>query len=238
MRPLWIGGLAAIAGAAAGVVGSAAASEVTDKVAVEKIVHDYLLAHPEILTEAMGKLQERQAATAIQAERGAIETPFAGAWAGAEHPRVTLVMFSDYSCIYCHKSAPDIERLLAEVPDLKVVWREIPVLGPQSVVAARAALEAAREGKYLAFHRALFASARPDDATIAAAARKVGLDPAKLSAGGKGDDVTKEIGDNLHLAAKIGVDGTPAFVIGDQMLSGAVGYDALRKAVDKARAAA
>jgi len=237
MRTLWIGGLAAVAGAAAGVVGSAAASEVTDKATIEKVVHDYLLAHPEILTEAMGKLQERQAAASIQAERAAIETPFAGAWAGSAKPRVTLVMFSDYSCIYCHKSAPDIERLLAETPDLKVVWREIPVLGPQSVVAARAALEAAREGKYLAFHRALFASARPDDATIAAAATKVGLDPAKLSARGKGDDVTKEIGDNLHLAAKIGVDGTPAFVIGDQMLSGAVGYDALRKAIDKARAA-
>lgn len=238
MRTVWIAGLAGVVGATVGVVGSAAASEITDKAAIEKIVHDYLINHPEVLTEAAEKLQEKRMTAAIDADRAAIETPFAGAWAGAAKPRVTLVMFSDYSCIYCHKSAPDIERLIADVPDLKVVWREIPVLGPQSIVAARAALQAAKEGegRYLAFHRGLFAGARPDDATIAAVAKKAGLDPAKLASGGKSDDITREIGNNVRLAQKLGVDGTPAFVIGDQMMSGAVGYDTLRKAVDAARA--
>lgn len=236
MRPGLAVALAGLAGLTAGVAGSRAVAEsIGDKAAIEKIVHDYLLAHPEVLPEAMARLQERQTATAIAGDRAAIETPFAGAWAGSAAPKVTLVMFTDYSCGYCRASAPDIDRLLAEEPDLKVVWREIPILGQQSLVAARAALAAAKQGRYLGFHRGLFAAGRPDDATIGQVARTNGLDPGSLAAAGKADDVTREIASNVKLAGKLGVDGTPAFVIGGQMLGGAVGHDALKKAIDAAR---
>jgi protein-disulfide isomerase len=228
--------LIGVAGLTTGFVGArAVAGEAIDRAAMEQVIHDYLLAHPEVIPEAMMKLQERRAAIAIAAERSAIETPFAGAWAGNPKPRVTLVMFSDYSCGYCRASAPAIDRLLAEEPDLKVVWREIPVLGAQSVVAARAALGAARQNHYPGFHRGLFAAGRPDDAAIAAVARANQLDPKTVVEGGKSDDVTREIAGNLKLAARLGIDGTPAFVIGDQLLSGAVGHDALKAAVAAAR---
>jgi protein-disulfide isomerase len=230
--------IAGVAGLALGAAGSCAvAGDVTGKAAIEQVVHDYILAHPEILTEAMLKLQERSSAGAITAERSALETPFAGAWAGSAKPRVTLVMFTDYACTYCRASAPDISRLLVSEPDLRIVFREIPILGPQSLAAARAALTMAKQdqGKYWAFHRGLYAAGRPDDATIAGLAAKAGVDPRTLAEQGKADDITTEIASNLKLAGRIGVDGTPGFVIGDRLLSGAVGYDKLKAAVDAAK---
>jgi predicted DsbA family dithiol-disulfide isomerase len=203
--------------------------------AMEATVHDYILGHPEILPEAMHRLEMREAAKGISAERRAIETPFASAWAGNPRGDVTLVMFTDYSCGYCRASAPDVKRLLAEDSRLKVVWREIPILGPDSETAARAALAAARQGKYLAFHQAIFAGGRADPARVVAVTREVGLDAGKLAADESGADVQHEIAANLALAGRLGVSGTPAFVIGDQILSGAVGYDALVKAIAEAR---
>jgi protein-disulfide isomerase len=237
MRRTAIGlGLAGLAGAAVGAVGVRATTDPVDRAAIERIVHDYILAHPEILPEAMERLQAQTATKAIAAERLALETPFAGAWAGNPQGDVTLVMFSDYSCGYCKASAPDIERLLREDPKLRVVWREIPVLGPQSEVAARAALAAAQQGRYLPFHRALFAGGRPDDRALAAAAAKAGgIDGARLKADGAGAAVTREIHANLDLAGRLGIGGTPAFVVGDRLLSGAVGYEALAEAVKGAR---
>lgn len=228
--------LAGAAGLGVGVVGTRAiAGEVADKAAIERIVHDYILAHPEIIPEAMTRLQGKRTSDAITAQRAEIETPFGGAWAGNAKPAVTLVMFSDYNCIYCRQSAPIVEKLLADNPDLKVVWREIPVLGAGSVTLARAALVAARQDKYLAFHRGLFASSRPDEGTVAAIAKANGLDAKRIGEQGKGDDITREIANNLRLASALGVDGTPAFVVGGELLSGAVGYDALKKAIDEAR---
>lgn len=234
---MWlVAGAAAVAGLASGVIGTrAVAGEQVDKAAIESVVRDYILAHPEIIPEAMQKLQQKESVKAIDADRAALEKPFAGAWAGSATPKVTLVMFSDYACGYCKASAPEVAQLLAENPDLKVVWREIPVLGEQSVVAARAALAAAKEGKYQPFHKGLFAAGRPDDATIAAVAKKAGLDAGRLAKAGKSADIDRELTANVALAGRLGVSGTPAFVIGDQFLSGAVGYNALAKAVAEAR---
>jgi len=203
--------------------------------AIEATVHDYILEHPEILPEAMHRLEAREAARSISSERRAIETPFAGAWAGNPHGDVTLVMFTDYSCGYCRASAPDVKRLLAEDPKLKVVWREIPILGPDSETAARAALAAAKQGRYFAFHQAMFSGGRADPAHVAEVERQTGLDASRLAADEAAADVRQEIAANLALSGRLGVSGTPAFVIGDQMLSGAVGYEALAKAIAEAR---
>jgi protein-disulfide isomerase len=233
-------GAAALLGVAGGAAGTRAMAEqsgepVAGKAAIETIVRNYILAHPEIIPEAMQKLQQRENSKAIDADRAALEKPFGSAWAGSQSPKVTLVMFSDYSCGYCRASVPVVARLLAENPDLKVVWREIPVLGPESVAAARVALAAAKEGPYLRFHKGLFEEGRPDQATIAKVANAVGLDAAKLVKAGKGEDVTAEIASNMALAGRLGVSGTPAFVIGGEFFSGAVGYDVLSKAVADAR---
>ncbi|WP_294393232.1 DsbA family protein [uncultured Sphingomonas sp.] len=218
-----------------GAAGARAAADPLNRTAVERIVHDYILAHPEIIPEAIERLQNQAASKTIAAERKALETPFAGAWAGNPNGDVTLVMFSDYNCGYCRASMPDIERLLKEDPKLKVVWREVPVLGPQSEAAARDALAAAKQdGRYFAFHRALFAG-RPDSRGLQAAAKVSGVDQARLAVDRGGQDVAQEIENNLALAGRLGVTGTPAFVIGTRLLGGAVGHDALAEAIAEAR---
>jgi protein-disulfide isomerase len=127
---------AAIAAVLGAVVGAGAvmltqhAGGGPDKAAVGRIVHDYVLAHPEILPEAMHRLQDRQAAKLVVEHRKAIERPFGGAWAGASNGDVTLVEFTDFACGYCRASLPAVTRLLAEDPNLKVVYREIPILSP------------------------------------------------------------------------------------------------------------
>jgi protein-disulfide isomerase len=236
MRRMAIGiGLAGMAGVVVGAAGARTMADTPDRAAIEQIVRDYILEHPEIIPEAIDRLQGKAAAKTISAERTALERPFAGAWAGNPDGDVTLVMFSDYSCGYCRASAPDIARLLREDPKLKVVWREVPVLGPQSEVAARMALGAAKLGRYPAFHRALFSGGRPDARGIAAAAKAGSLDQGQLETAAGSEDVTREIEGNLELGSKLGIGGTPAFVVGDRLLGGAVGYDALASAIAEAR---
>lgn len=225
-----LGGLLVGAGAVALAGQGGRFSADPERARVEAIVRDYILANPDILPEAMKRLQERDLAEAIDANRAAYETPFASAWAGAADGDVVLVEFFDYACGYCRRSNPDIERLLAEDDRLKVVWRELPVLGPDSQTAAEASLAAARAGKFRAFHEKLFDLGRPNDANIAEAKQAVGI------AGGASPEARAEIEKNYELARAVGASGTPTFVVGDQVLQGAVGYEALKEAIAKARA--
>lgn len=231
---LMIGGLALAGGAAIGALAMSQAAPVdtADKAAIERVVREYILAHPEILPEAMAKLEQREGSKAVAANRAAIETPFAGAWEGAANPDVTLVEFFDYACGYCRAALPDIDRLLREDPKLRIVYRELPVLGPPSEAAAGVSLAAAKAGKYAQFHRALFASGRPDARAVARAAKDSGVDPAFAQSA----EARAEIASNLDLQNKLRLSGTPSWVVGDQVLIGAVGYDALKTAIAAARA--
>ncbi|HEX8239779.1 MAG TPA: DsbA family protein [Allosphingosinicella sp.] len=193
-------------------------------------VRDYLLENPEILPEAMDRLRERQSARVVSANRTALETPFAGAWAGAKDGDVVLVEFFDYACGYCRKSNADVERLLREDPRLKVVWREWPVLGPDSEAAARASLAAAQAGRFKPFHDRLFAAGRPTPEAVGEARTAVAL-----GTGVPADVADRELARNFELARGLEASGTPTFVVGDQVLQGAVGYEALRDAIREAR---
>ena len=193
-------------------------------------VRDYLLENPEILPEAMDRLREREAAKAVAGNRSALETPFAGAWAGAADADVVLVEFFDYACAYCRKSNADVDRLLREDPKLKVVWREWPVLGPDSEAAARASLAAATAGRFKPFHDRLFAAGRPTAEALAGARAAIGLGSDLPAAA-----ADRELSRNFQLARNLEATGTPTFVVGDQILQGAVGYEALRQAVKEAR---
>jgi len=224
--------LAAGALATAAVSSGGAAVTTTDRAAIEKIVRDYILDHPEILPEAMTRLQEREVAKAIAANRSAIETPFAGGWEGSANPDVTLVEFFDYACGYCKASLPVVDRLLKEDPKLRVVYREFPVLGPDSQSAALASLAAAKAGKYGAFHRALFAAGRPDARAVSRVAQTLGIDTSFAASGAAQAEVTA----NLELQRPLNLSGTPSWVIGDKVYSGAVGYDALKAAIAEVRA--
>lgn len=206
-----------------------------DRASTERVVHDYLLNNPEILPQAMQRLRDNQAAVAVNRLRTRIETPFSGAWTGAADGDVTLTVFTDYACTFCRASLPDLERLLREDPKLKVVFRELPILSPDSDAAARLALAAARRGRYIAMHRALFASGSPDaDARRDAA---VAIDVPNDVAVVNDPAIAREIDGNLTIARELGFDGTPSWVIGDRLLTGAVGYDQLRRAVAEARSA-
>lgn len=226
--------IAALAGLLVGGAGVAAwyGFRAPDRAATEQIVREYILNHGEILPEAMERLQNRQASAAVSQNRAALERPFHGAWAGAEDGDVVLVQFFDYACGYCRTSNPDVERLLREDPRLKVVWRDYPVLGPASEQAAVMSLAAARAGRFRRFHDSLYAGGRPTEATIAAASQSAGVTGATLT-----DEFRAELQRNFELGRAIGATGTPTWVVGDRVLQGAVGYEALRDAIAAVRAA-
>jgi protein-disulfide isomerase len=209
-------------------------------------IRRYLLAHPEVIPEAMERLQARESAKAELAQRSAQETlpqhlgaltrPYAGAWAGNPQGDVTVVAFMDYACGYCRASLPGIAELLARDPKVRVVYREIPVLGPESGLAARWALAAAEQGKYRAFHEALYAEGQPSPQAVAAAAAKAGLDTDRATASVKSDAVAAEIRANHKLGEQLAMTGTPAWVVGGKILHGARDYAGLAEAVAEARA--
>ena len=170
--------VAAIGGGAIGAALMAGALVFAGRSAVgDTIVRGALIRHPEILVETADLLRDRQYAPTIAANRLALETPFASSWKGAAKPDVTLVEFYDYACGYCRASLPHIERLLAEDKGLRVVFRELPILGPDSIAAARVALAASKAGRFGTFHDALYAAGRPGPDTIAIAAKAAGVAP-------------------------------------------------------------
>lgn len=196
---------------------------------------DYLLAHPEVLPEAITRYQAQQRQAHLAPVRDQLQTPFPGAVLGNPAGKLTLVEFSDYACTYCRQSVADVQHLIASNPDLRVVIREYPILRPESVDAARMGLAAAQQGKFAAFHEAMYALGPPNKATIEQAARQSGVDLAAANqaiAGGLYDSFLKA---NIALANRIGIDGTPGWVIGDRVIDGAVGASALGDAIAEAR---
>ena len=196
-----------------------------------KIVRQGLLNDPKILSDAVDALRDAQYAPVLAANRTALETPFGSSWRGSAKPDVTLVEFFDYACPYCKASNPVVDRLLKEDKDVRLVYRELPILGQDSVTAARLSLEASKLGRFARFHDTLWASGRPAPETNAAAAQAAGISPEP-----KQDPLIEaELKRNFQLAGALGATGTPLFVIGDRVLNGAVGYDALKDAIEIAR---
>jgi protein-disulfide isomerase len=227
------GGLgAAITG---GVIGSAVTAALLFFAAPglvgSKIVRQGLLADPQILSDTVDALRDAQYAPVLATNRAAIETPFASSWKGAAQPEVTLVEFFDYACPYCKASNPAVDRLLKEDKGLRVVYRELPILGPDSVTAARLSLEASSLGRFAQFHGALWAAGRPAPDTIATAAQSAGIQPTPP----QDPKIEAELIQNQKLAGELGATGTPLFVVGDRVMNGAVGYDMLKDAIAKAR---
>jgi protein-disulfide isomerase len=214
---------------------AAAGMSAADRKATEALVKAYILENPEIITDAVAILQQRQVTERLSAAGNDIAKPFPGADAGNPKGDVTIVEFTDYNCGFCRASVPDIQRLLKSDSNLRLVYRELPILSQSSRDAALWALAAARQGKHKAFHDALFAAGPADETNIAAAARQAGLDMAAARAFAASPQANQEIERNLAFMQQIGFNGTPTFIIGDQILEGALGYDALKRAVEKAR---
>jgi protein-disulfide isomerase len=211
--------------------------------AIEAIVHDYLLSHPEILVQALNEAEKQldrkardDARQALATHRRALLDDPMTPVGGNPDGKVSVVEFFDYSCPYCKAVEPALERLLSADHSLRFVYKEFPVLGPESVVAARAALAANRQGKYEAFHDAMMAVKGPfDAATIYRVAASVGLDVARLKRDMASPQITAELKANMALADALAVHGTPTFIIGQEIVPGAIGIERIEQLIAKAR---
>ncbi|MGO1074692.1 DsbA family protein [Inquilinus sp. CA228] len=214
------------------------------KEAIEQVVRDYIRAHPEIVVEALDAYQAKKDEEERSAQAKTLTSRADELFRSASSPvignaqgDVTLVEFFDYQCGYCKRAQPDLERLVKQDGGLKVVLKEFPILGPASVTAARASLAAQMQGKYLDFHTKMMGlKGQLTDEVIYDTAKQVGLDVDKLKQDMNDPSVVAELRANMDLAEALGVRGTPAFVINDQIIPGAVGFDALKSEIDKERA--
>src|SRR5436309_8214832 len=193
-----------------------------------KRVRGYLLEHPEVILESVQRLQDQQRVSAANQDQAMIaahadqlfgdpDTPVGGNPNGD----VSMVEFFDYNCPYCRKSAPAMLEAERSDPKLRVVYKEFPILGPNSEFAARAALAAHRQGKYVEFHNALMdTSGVVDDARVLAVAGEIGMDTERLKTDMKDPSIAAAISRNLQLAETLRITGTPGFVIGEQLFRG------------------
>jgi protein-disulfide isomerase len=206
-------------------------------------IHDYILAHPEVLIESLQsakrKQEERQqevAQTYIKDHKQELLDDPDSPVLGNPHGDVTIVEFFDYRCPYCRQVDPVLKRLIAEDSKLRVVQKQLPILGPASVLAARAALAAEKQGKQPQLHDALITE-KPDfdEAKILATAQNVGLDATKLKADMASPEVEAEIIKSGRLARDLHLTGTPGFVVGSALIPGATDLETLKSLIDDAR---
>ncbi|MEE8189431.1 MAG: DsbA family protein [Kiloniellales bacterium] len=229
------------AGAAQSLPGSFSPEQVEG---IERLIQQYLMNNPQVLVESLNRFQQRQRVAdqqrkqqAVRVHRKALyedpDTPVFGNLEGD----VAIVEFFDYRCPYCRKVAPTIKKVMEEDGKIRLVMKEFPILGPKSVQAARAALAAAKQGKYEEFHWALMM--KPGDMSaphIRQTARDVGLDVKRLEDDMKSPDIERMIQINRQLATALSIQGTPAFVIGNALVPGAIDLPTLKRLVAEARA--
>ncbi len=190
----------------------------------------YLVANPEILPEVADAYRAKEASNALANVSDDVRQPFVGAVLGNPQGSKILVKFTDYSCGFCRLSVADVDRLIAEDPDLKVVVRE-RVTFANTEPAARMALAAADQGKYDAFYHAMFDLGSPSPETVAAAARQAGIDMDAALEFSQSEAVTAELVRNDEFAQALGLTGTPSWIFEDQVFEGAVGYDEMARIV-------
>jgi protein-disulfide isomerase len=218
---------------------------VEQKDAVEKLVHDYLLNHPEVLIEALQAAEDKQQQQSLARAKQTMTDRRAELLADPASPvlgnpkgDVTVVEFFDYRCPYCKQMHPAIQALLGEDKKLRFVAKEFPVLGHDSVTASRAALAAQKQGKYEALHNALLAvKGQLSDDVVMKTAASVGLDVDRLKEDMKSPDIETALKQNYALAQALEIRGTPAFVIGTDLIPGAVDAATIKEKIAAARKA-
>ncbi len=220
-----------------------AAVDDAQRAAIETVIRDYLMKNPEIILQAVESLQQRQkVAEAERSKRALVDNQQAltrnpaDPVAGNPQGDITVVEFFDYQCGYCKAVQADVQRLIKDDGKLRFVFKELPILGPASVVAARASLAARAQGKYLEFHNALMGQrGQIDEDTILRLAKSVGLDTEKLKKDMSSREVQAVIDDNLALAETLGIHGTPGFVFGTELIPGAIKLDEMKRLVAATR---
>ena len=225
---------------------STAAGTAAEVENIEQIVRDYLLRNPEVLVEALtlyeqrrAEAEERQRQTAVTDRQNELENDPDSPVAGNLEGDVVVVEFFDYRCPYCRRSADSLEAAMKADGNVRVVFKEFPILGPESVEGAKAALAAAKQGKYESFHFALMRE--PGDmsqAHLRRTAEQVGIDPDQMERDMKSDEIAAALRRNYALAEQLSIRGTPAFVIGGTLVPGAVNRAEIERLIAEARAKA
>ena len=215
-----------------------------DQAEIEKIVHDYLVKNPEVMLEVQTALeskrgeQERLAqATALKNSKSEIFESPDDAILGNPKGDVTVVEFFDYNCGYCRRAVGDMQELIKRDPNVRFVLKELPILGPDSVKAhiVAQAFKKLLPEKYTDFHLALLESGHADEESAISLAKSLGADENKLRAGMEAPEIGKHFEANTNLAQNLAINGTPAYVILDSIVPGALGYDALAEKVSNVR---
>lgn len=204
-------------------------------------VRAYLLEHPEVIEEAVQKLQEKKIADAANiAKAGMVKHREAlerdpRDFVANPNGKITVVEFFDYRCGYCKTSAPEILKIIRDNPDVRFVFKEFPIFGGESTLAAQVALSPAGKAKGLDLYRSFMGEKALDSASIDRHLAAVGINPAQARAAGESAAVQKHISETRELAQSLGIEGTPAFIVGDRMVPGA-DMPALRAAIAAAKA--
>ena len=213
---------------------------------IRGLIRDYLLQNPEILQEAMVELERKQK-DAEKAAQAAAMKDYAGALVnsprnivvGNPQGDVTLVEFFDYNCGYCKRAAADLREMIKADPKLRVVLRDFPVLGPESVEASLVAIAAKNQikgDKYWDFHQKLLdGRGRVGKERALAVAKEFGADTARLEKDMQSADVRAALEETMRIADALKLQGTPAFVVGDEIIFGAVGEAPLKTAIASVR---
>jgi protein-disulfide isomerase len=214
---------------------------------IERIVREYLVSHPEVLQEAMAELDKRQSAAEDAKHKAAIKQYSKALFSsprqvvlGNPDGNVTFVEFFDYNCGYCKHAMSDMLTLLKDDPKLKIVLKEFPVLGPGSVEAAKVAVAVRMQDKtgkkYLEFHKELLGGrGAADKARAMAVAKNVGMDMGRLEKDIDSPEVKATMEENFKIAEALGLNGTPSYVIGDNVIVGAVGLAGLQEKINTSR---
>lgn len=210
---------------------------------IEQIIHDYIMAHPDVLVSSLRQAEDKshkddevKSSKSVDDHKAEVFNDPATPVGGNPRGDVTVVEFFDYRCPYCKQVQPALEKMLQQDPQLRLVYKEFPILGPASVTAARAALAARAQGKYDQFHAAMMeAHGAITDDTVYRVAASVGLDVARLKRDMTAPEVSQALKSNLKLADALDIRGTPAFIIGDKVVPGAIDLDALKGMVSDAR---
>lgn len=217
------------------------AAEALNKDEVQQIVREFLAANPEVVIEAIEAYQANQqeidarrfkeVIAASKHEILAEGLPFAGNPNGD----VVIAEFFDYNCGYCKRAMGDIQKVIEKDPNVKFVFHEMPILSETSGLAARYALAANKQGKYFEYHQALMGNTGKDKESLEKLGKDLKLDVAQLTKDAESEAVRKELDTSMALSQKLGIRGTPAFIIGDMLAPGYMTYEAMLEVIEQVR---
>jgi protein-disulfide isomerase len=214
-----------------------------DKKAIEKIVRQYILENPEIIAEAIENLRNRDRLAQEQAKQHALQVSAAQIYSNPLTPEhgnpkgdAVVVEFFDYQCGYCKRVFPTFMNVLQSDKNIRVIWKELPILGPVSRFAARAAMASNRQDKYFEFHVALMGlRGRLTEKRVMDTAKSIGINVTRLIKDMAAPEIDRYLDETLQLARSLGINGTPAFLFGDQVVPGAIDEAQMRALIASSR---